>query len=154
MALIFDTMEQFFIDDDWHYQRIEDAPALRMGFKGKNGRWECIARAREDEKQVIFYSSLAPFVPEEKRPAIAEFITRANYGMFIGNFEMDFSDGEVRFKTSIDVEGAEEMMTPAIIKHLVYANVAMMDQYIAGLMSVIYADVSAEEAIAKIEEID
>jgi len=35
---------------------------------------------------------------------VNEFLTRANYGLNIGNFEMDFQDGEIRFKTAIDVE--------------------------------------------------
>jgi len=30
----------------------------------------------------------------------AEFIARANYDMILGNFELDFHDGEVRYKTS------------------------------------------------------
>ena len=37
--------------------------------------------------------------------AIAEFLTRTNYSMIIGNFELDFADGEIRYKTSIDVQG-------------------------------------------------
>jgi hypothetical protein len=38
-----------------------------------------------------------------KQQTIAKFITRANYGMSLGNFELDFNDGEIRYKTSIDV---------------------------------------------------
>ncbi len=38
--------------------------------------------------------------PEEKRLAIAEFVARANDGLRIGNFELDFGDGEVRYKRS------------------------------------------------------
>ena len=80
---------------------------MRFGwdFKGKTGRWECIARAREEERQIIFYSIIDVFAPEDKRHLVAELLTRANFGMIIGNFEMDFSDGELRFKTSLDVEG-------------------------------------------------
>jgi len=43
-----------------------------------------------------------------------KFLTRANYGMMIGNFEMDFTDGEIRYKTSIDVEG--DKLSSALIK--------------------------------------
>ena len=152
MGIVFDTMEQFFILDDWSYQRLEEDDVLRMGFRGTNGRWDCIARAREDGRQIIFYSYLATFVPEEKMPAVSEFLTRANYGLFIGNFELDYSDGEVRYKTSVDVEGAEDMLTPGIVRHLVYANVSMMDKYLPGIMKVIYSDVSPEEALLEVEE--
>jgi hypothetical protein len=89
-------------------------------------------------------------VPETKNLAIAEFIARANFGMIIGNFELDFTDGEIRYKTSIDVEGAN--LTFLQIKRLVYANVMMMDQYLPGIMSLLDSDVEPKDAIAQIEK--
>ena len=70
--------------------------------------------------------------------------------MIVGNFEMDFSDGEVRFKTVIAVE--DGLLTTEMIKRNVYVNLMMMDQYFPGLMSVMYAGVDPAEAVAKIEE--
>ena len=81
---------------------------------------------------------------------MAEFITRANYGMIIGNFELDFSDGEVRYKTSIDVEGAE--LVPAVIRQLVYANVLTMDRYLKGIMAVAFGGVDPEMAVKSVEQ--
>ena len=80
---------------------------------------------------------------------MAEFLTRANYGLIIGNFEMDLTDGEVRYKTGIDVEG--DRLSAALVKNLVYANVLTMDQYLPGIMRLIYADVSPAEAIVQVE---
>ena len=80
---------------------------------------------------------------------ISELLTRANYGLNIGNFEMDFSDGEVRYKTSINVEGGQ--LTTTIVKKLVYANVLTLDKYFPSIMKVIYADIPPDEAIALIE---
>ncbi len=70
--------------------------------------------------------------------------------MIVGNFELDFTDGEISYKTSIDVEG--DRLSFALIQRVVYANVTMMDEYLPGMMSVIYGNVSPEEAIAQIEE--
>lgn len=69
--------------------------------------------------------------------------------MMIGNFELDFADGEIRYKISIDVEG--DRLSAALIQRLVYANVSMMDEYLPGILSVIYANISPAEAIAQIE---
>jgi len=99
---------------------------------------------------VRFLYSICPIrAPEDKRPAVAEFLTRANYGLLIGNFEMDFEDGEIRYKTSIDVEG--DRLSPALLRQLTYANVVTMDRYLPGIMSVIYGNVTPVEAIAQIE---
>ena len=46
-------------------------------------------------------------VAEEQRQIVAELLARINYGLNIGNFELDMTDGEIRYKTSIDVEGGE-----------------------------------------------
>jgi hypothetical protein len=149
MGRVFDSMKSFFEGDDWRFEEHPDQPILRMGFSGDDGNWTCIAQAREEQEQFIFYSVAPLKVPEERRGEAAEFITRANYGMIIGNFEQDFSDGEIRYKTSIDVEDAE--LTPALAKHLVYANVLTMDRYLKGLLKVAFGDMSAVDAVALVE---
>jgi len=146
---IFDTMLQFFQEDGWKFRQLEDKPILQMGFSGNNGSWMCFAQARDDQQRFAFYSIMESRVPENKRLAVAEYLTRANYGLMIGNFEMDFSDGEVRYKTTIDVEGGQ--LTPAMVKTMVYVNVLMMDKYLPGIMSVIYGGASPANAIAQVE---
>ncbi len=146
---IFDIVIKFFTDDDWSFAKVQGEPTLRMLFQGKNGKWTCYARTRVEQSQFVFYSICPVQVPKPKRRALGEFIARANYGMIIGNFELDFTDGEIRYKTSIDVEGST--LTFALIKRLVYTNVMMMDDYLPGITSVIKGDASPEDAIAQIE---
>jgi len=146
---IFNTMVRFFREDDWNFRELEGRAILSMGFSGENGAWTCRALADESSSGMRFYSVLDSRVPSGKRQAIAEFITRANYGLKIGNFEMDFSDGEVRYKTSISVQGGR--LTTEMVKHLVYLNVLMMDRYFAGIMSVVYGGATPAAAITKIE---
>lgn len=146
---IFAAIINFFTEDDWAYTKIQGEPTLRLAFQGKNGKWTCYAKAREQQQQFVFYSICPINTPENTRLTMAEFITRANSGMIIGNFELNFTYGEIRYKTSIDVEG--DSLSFALIKQMVYANVMMMDQYLPGIMSVIDGDVSPEKAIAQIE---
>ena len=58
--------------------------------------------------------------------------------MRIGNFELDFDDGEIRYKTSIDVEGGE--LIDKMIDNLLRANLTTTDRYFGGLMELIYGD--------------
>jgi hypothetical protein len=150
MGEILDIATTFFKEDGWPFQQLEGQPILQIGFQGDNGQWTCFAQAREEQAQFVFYSVCAAKAPEARRPALAEFLTRANYGLIIGNFELDWGDGEVRYKTSIDVEG--DRLTPALVKQMTYANVVMMDRYLPGIMRVIYGDVPPAQAIAEIDE--
>jgi hypothetical protein len=141
----------FFQEDGWSFEQMPERPILRLPFQGKGGRWNCYAQVRvtKDVEQVLFYSVLPLNVPAEKRDAIAEFITRANYGMALGNFELDYNDGEVRYKTSLDVTDQE--ITGGLLRPLIYTNVLMMDKYMSGLIAVVYAGVSPAEAVKQIE---
>ena len=87
--------------------------------------------------------------PADRFPEICEYITRANFGLAIGNFELDMHDGEIRYKTSIDVEGAT--ITPAMVKQIVHANVIVTGLYLPGLLAVIRGELSATEAIGLAE---
>lgn len=147
MGKILDAASRFFKEDNWNFEGHPEKPILRMNFQGKNGRWTCFAQERNN--QMLFYSVAQVNAPEELRPAIAEFITRANYGMAIGNWEMDYSDGEIRYKTSIDVD--EATLTNTLIKPVVYVNCLMMDKYLPGIMAVLYGGVDAKSAVDKVE---
>lgn len=147
---ILQAIINFFTQDDWAFSKIKGEPVLQLLFQGENGKWNCYAKAREEQQQFVFYSICPVIVPETKKIAMAEFITRANSGMIIGNFELDFTDGEICYKTSIDVE--ESTLTFPLIQKLVYANVMMMDEYLPGILSIINSDVSPHLAIAQIEK--
>jgi hypothetical protein len=147
---ILKTIIQFFEEDGWPFSILEQESALTTGFQGKNGQWKCYAEAREKQQQFRFYSIFPFDIPENKRLAIAEFLTRANYGLIIGNFEMDLEDGEIRYKTSAIAEA--NTLTLSLLKELVYTNVLTMDKYFPGMMSIISVDISPSAALDALEE--
>ncbi len=136
--------------DGWHPQAIDDNFVYRSMFVGNNGEVTCFAQVRPDLEQFIFYVVMPVRVPEAMRPPMAEFLTRANYGLRIGNFEMDFGDGEVRYKSSVDFEGIS--LSPVLIRNTMYPAVQTMDRYLPGILSVVYGGRTPEEAIAAVEE--
>lgn len=145
----FQALGSFLTQDNWHPKQIDDKYIYRVAYGGKNGQYACFAQIRTDLEQLIFYVMIPVKAPPEKRAALAEFITRANYGLRIGNFEMDFSDGEVRYKSSLDFAGVE--LTPRLIENTIYPAVSTCDRYQPGIMQIIYGNISPVEAIAEIE---
>lgn len=145
----FITLGEFLQEDEWHPTQLEGKYIYRMVFAGRNGRTICYAQIRDDYEQFMFYVMCPIKVPEAMRPAIAEFITRANYGLRIGNFEMDHSDGEVRYKSSLDFKGT--LLNSPLIENTIYAAVQTMDRYLPGIMRVVYGGLDPEAAIEEIE---
>jgi len=146
---IYQAMLNFFSEEDWEFTKLQGKLILRLAFQGKNGQWNCFALANEDQHRFVFYSICPLEIPFTTRITIAEFLTRSNYGMEIGNFEFDLDSGEIRFKTSLDV--TEDRITPALIKQLVYTNVLTIDQYLPGIQAVLDG-VTPADAIRVIEQ--
>ncbi len=149
MGELYDAITGFFQQENWPYIEIAGRPVLQLTFQGDNGQWTCFAHMREERSQFLFYSICPVSAPTGKRLSVAEFLSRANFGLLIGNLEMDFDDGEIRCRTGLGVQGIE--LNPALIGQLVYANVYAMDRYLPGLLQVLYGNVPPAEAIAAVE---
>jgi hypothetical protein len=149
LGKIIDTVIGFFSEVDWPITPLAGQSALTTIFQGDNGQWVCYAQAREEQGRFAFYSICPLDAPEGKRQAVAEYLTRANYGLFLGNFEMNFEDGKVLFKTSIDA--GEAPLSQNLLGQLILDNVVTMDRYLPGIMAVIYGGALPIEAIKQIE---
>jgi hypothetical protein len=145
----FETVGAFLERDGWHPEKLTHRTAYRFDFSGNHGNLRCYAHIRPDLEQFLFYAVAPIKAPESQRPVVAEYLTRANAGLHIGNFEMDYGDGEIRYRSSLDFEGT--VLTPALIKNAIYPAVHTMDFYLPGLLSVMYGQQAPEKAIKAIE---
>ncbi len=150
MNVISDTLTSFFAQEDWAVTKGEDGPPNRffVPFQGENGQWTCVALALDTQEQMIFYSVVPVPCPEDKRTAMMDFLHRVNYGLHVGNFEFDIEDGEIRFKTSVDVEGCA--FDAALCRNAIFMNCVMMDHHLPGIMGIIYGALTPVDALQKI----
>jgi hypothetical protein len=146
---LIEMIEQVLVEDDWHYERDEERDVVMLGVKCRNASLRLAFDAKEDKGVVVLYGLIDGRVPQQKLVEAAEFITRANYGLLVGNFEMDYGDGEVRFKVSVDVEGAE--LTPTMIRNMINYCVVTLNRYYPGLMGVLFGNLDPAEAAAEAE---
>jgi len=75
---------------------------------------------------------------------------RINSGLPIGNFEFDFEDGEIKFKTYVDVGMGE--LDYSLIQQVIEGNVYVMDTYFSGIKEILEKDTSPEKILARIED--
>ena len=151
VGTLMDALTTFFSEDSggWKFDQIDDSK-LRVPVKGKNGAWLSIAQVFEQIDRAACYSFFPTNVPAEKYPEMAEYLTRANWDLLLGNFEMDYSDGELRYRTSIDVEG--ERLSPNLVKQMVYENFATTDKHFPGIMKILYGDTPVVEALESLSQ--
>lgn len=127
----------------------EDKKKVKFTTGVNNGKLECLLHINDEKDFLLFLSFLPISVPVDKRAEVAEFITRANYGLKMGNFEMDFEDGEVRYRTMANTD--EDCINEKIVIHLIHTNITTMDKYLKGIMAVVFGNTEPKKAIDDIE---
>ena len=133
----------------WSYQRDGDASAIAYPVRGARATYEGVVATTEEARFLTVYCAFAPRVPEARRPAMLEAIARANFGLHTGCFEMDFGDGELRFRDGLIARGTE--MPPRMMRDLINFGIFICDRYHDALMGVAFGDVEPAAAIAAVE---
>ncbi|GAA3410581.1 YbjN domain-containing protein [Paenibacillus hodogayensis] len=111
---------------DLRYERVDDT-ILRLSYTGEQGAWIVLVRIDEERQICVVYSVYPDAVPEERRADTAVFLIEENYDLAVGSFELDTTDGELRYRTSIDVE--HDRLSMELFGQLFSTNVVVMDHY-------------------------
>ena len=149
MKSAIESFVEFFEKQGWSYNQASDRPVIHTGFTGDNGRWNCVAIAGPQDEHLLFLSLLPCKAIPARRAACAELLTRINFGLTHGCFEMDLSDGEIRYRTSAPLASAD--VSPGLVEHLVFSNICTVDRFFGAIMKVIYAGVSPASAMNPVE---
>lgn len=131
------------------WEETTDPEVVRAEVASDAGEWTLFVVCREEHGRCSIYSQAPWTAPETSRPAMAELLARLNYGLAIGNLEMDFADGEVRFKTSVDVSGSH--LSLSMFEAILDVNLAAMDAYLPALEAVRDGRLTPAEAAASVE---
>jgi hypothetical protein len=110
---------------------------------------DAIAAVVVDSRQFVLYINLGAAAPANRRDEVGRFITRANWGLTIGNFELDYDDGHVRFKSSVAFDGRE--LSEATIRNAIFWAMNAVETYAEALVEVIAGEKEAEQAITDVE---
>ncbi len=149
MGRLYDALVMFLQEDEWKFTPMAGETAALMTFNCENASYLCYARVREEQEQIMFYTIYPLRAPAERRAEVAEFVARVNYGLALGNMELDVGDGEVRFKMSADV-GVAQFSLP-LLRSLMQTGIATADRYYPGYTALLYSDITPAQAVARIE---
>ncbi|TWU10414.1 YbjN domain-containing protein [Allorhodopirellula heiligendammensis] len=129
------------------YDQDDERGLFRMLFEGKHG--DLRVAMIIDESMLQVFTHPANKIPASHRQLITEAITRANYGLKLGSFEMDLEDGELRYQTALPL--GEDFPEDDVIDHVLYVGGAMIDRYMPAFLSIIYGNEDVKLAITAAE---
>ena len=145
-------VNSFLEGDDWHFSFDEDRGIFRFNLSIK-GRMKSISYIVDIKDDAYIVYAISPISGDqddaEMMAQLAEFITRANYGLKNGCFEMDFNDGEIRYRIFVDCE--DQLPTNQIIKNSIYVTAATFSRYSEGILDIVFGGATGKDACAKCE---
>ena len=151
-AHIYEAIEDALNAEELKFKGDPEEGQFTFGFNLKGMVDHCDMKIRVNDEHFLVYAYIKNNANEEHRLAVADFISRANYGLRNGNFEIDMRDGEIRYKCFVDCgEGGFSLPDPAIISKSVFIPPQMIQRYGGGLMGVMFGFQTAEDAIKEIE---
>ena len=145
MYAAYERLIQHLDERDVSYLANGEGRSICADFRCEVGTYRVIAAVDEEGSvfQVFGYSPIR--VPEGSRPAIAEAVARANYGLRVGKFEFNVDEGDLRFQASQALTG--EAVGEGVIDRLIGTTMAMLDMYLPAFLSVIYGNELPKDAI-------
>lgn len=130
----------------FNYTPYADEHRVTLSMSGKNASFRFNARISHEGEYLQITVNLPFYVRDEKqRLSVAELITRANYCMPLGKFEMDMKDGEVRFHITHVI--GELGLTSAMIERHFMTAYYTSDRYFPAFMQHLHAGYTPEDAV-------
>ncbi len=151
---IADRIRSIFHELDWKFKFDAEEGLFITGVSidGPIQDLQMFIHVKDTEFMIYGFSPIHADCKNAKMMAkLAEFITRANYGLKNGNFEMDYDDGEIRYKCYIDCDGV--LPSKMVVVDGIHVCSAMFKRYAPGITGIIFADKSAAEAVEECENV-
>ncbi|MBL8474289.1 MAG: YbjN domain-containing protein [Rhodocyclaceae bacterium] len=135
---MFQTIGEYLAEADWHFDSDPDGTLFAGSVTGDHCTWQVLITIDDDPevRRVTVESRLPAKVPAPRRLAAAEALARLNYEFAAGSFVLNMRDGNISFRSSVDLVDAE--LTSAMFERLLNLSVSLTDEYFPVIMSVIY----------------
>lgn len=91
---LLNACKDYFDRKEFHYEveePAEDRALIKAGIAGVNGTYRLVVDIKNARSIVIVYVLSQIKFPHAHRHKLCEFITRANYSLVLGNFELDMN---------------------------------------------------------------
>ncbi len=147
--VILEAIRDYLDAEDWNYDYVADRSLISTGLTLRNRMKNVKIIATAKEGIFTSYYIFPINADHTKLEEIYKLMNFANWHMNSGNFEVDPSDGEMRFRYAVRVGGLEtlplDMIAPAFV-----IPAMMCEDYGDALATLAFGFSSADEEIQKL----
>ncbi len=150
--LIKACIQEYLDGINWRYSFDEEQGVFKMGVNMSGKLKSCDISILVRENYYILYAGISLSADEGCMNAISGYIHRVNYGLRFGSFEFDLRDGEIRYKMCVDCgKDCDCLPSESVVERSVNIPIAMLEKYGDGLLGIMFAGMTAEDAIKMAE---
>ena len=143
---LFRVLYEILTQNGWEFDFDNKNEIIKLEIRGINTNFHAFLLVDEEQESLLCNTYIKQKIPLSKRLKVCDFMSRVNYELANGNFEMDMDNGEIRYRTYLDLADAEPSKDQVL--NTVWNGVLGFDTYFPGLMKLLYENYSAEEAAA------
>lgn len=150
---LIDAVRDYLDANDWHYEYDPERRRIHAGLNLNCKLKKAKLHIHFRETSYCVYIVLDLNADNDVLPQILKYTAMANYGLPSGNFEVDVSDGEIRYKTYVDANGLDAL-SKQVIEGSIYRGWNNVDRYGNGLAALLMGFSDPETEIEKAEKDD
>jgi hypothetical protein len=128
----------------------DDTKGLYTQVHLNSGIMGIVLETDDDPHEVTLYVYLPEVVPEKKRYTVMEYLTRVNYHLPMGHFEMDLDAGKLRFLTGQIMEGTD--LSAKVLLILMRNALDRVETFFPGVLRIVHGHLHAIAALTEVEQ--
>ena len=132
----------------WKYEYDKEHSVFKMNFSLQSKLKETGVYVLCKKNGINFLFDINVKPDEKSAHETMEFLTRANYGLINGTFEMDLNDNDIQYRVFLP---CDNVPSPELIDAQMDVGLAMLQRYGDELLAVIFGMKKAAEAVAAAE---
>jgi len=146
---VYRWVKDFLDRNEFYYEKDDKNKALCMGAPLTDKENSIAMVISCDEMHLGIKACFEHFADKKSHKNVMEYLMRVNYHLTNGCFVIDLDDGEVSFRTSLNLF-EREMLSDDLIGLTLTGPLAMFNYYYKGLLYVMSGEKSPEEAVSEI----
>ena len=146
---ILKSIEDYLTDNDWHFLHEENKDLFTMGMNINNKLKSIDYYILVKHTGFLTIATIDIKADEECRQNVIEYITRANYGLTDGCFELDSEKGYIRYRVYSNC--MDSIPSPETVERALLICAEMFERYGNGILSVMFGMQTPKAAIEAAE---
>ena len=149
LAPILSSVREHLIGQNLNVQLVGDGEAITANMDLKNLRILLAFAVQRKSKVVQIESFLPVRIPEGRRPAVLDLLSRVNWTIRTGRFVVDLTDGEVRFRVEAEHEDTARIVSR--VEERMLLSCLIIDTFFPAMMEVVFGNKDPKAAMEEAE---